>query len=115
MPVWPVSLALLTIVPSLTQHFVMYKHQGWIPFQLHHSVFVVTCFFMSRNICYLSLCGFLQLILSSGLFLLCVNEFFLSSPLYGLISQLSHIGTCFSARVSAGEALQCISFTGHCS
>lgn len=56
MPVWPASLALLTIVLFLAQHFVMYKHQGWIPFQLHHSVFVVTCSFVSRNICYLSLC-----------------------------------------------------------
>lgn len=39
MPEWPASLALLTTVLSLAQHFVMYKHQGWIPFKLYHSVF----------------------------------------------------------------------------
>lgn len=49
MLVWPSSLALLTIVLSLAQHFVKYKHQGWILFYQHHSGFVVTCFFVSRK------------------------------------------------------------------
>lgn len=115
MPVWPASLALLTIVLSLTQHFVMYKHQGWIPFQLHHSVFVVTWLLHVKE--YLLLVSMWIPSIHSVFRAVspCVNEFFLSSPQYGLISQLSHIGTSFSAWVSAGEALQCISFAGHCS
>lgn len=57
-------------------------------FYLHHSGFVVTCFFMSKNACYLSLYGFLLLILSSGLFVLHVNYFFLSSPSMASLASL---------------------------